>query len=161
VYTKIGTPVTFKESGGDVVITLLNLAFGAGRVSAQKDRGAGPSYPKLHSVKVVVQFTASPAVGDAVNVYLLQSDGSLVDDNVGTSDAALTVQPVSGFIGSVIAKSASGATNFIVSFNDVPITQRYYSIAIWNASATKNLQNTANVSYVTVTPNPDDIQAAA
>jgi hypothetical protein len=49
----------------------------------------------------------------------------------------------------------------IARFRDVPLTQRYFSVGIWNASATKNLQATANASLVIVTPNPDDIQAAA
>jgi hypothetical protein len=65
------------------------------------------------------------------------------------------------FVGAVICDTTSGATNVIARFRDVPLTQRYFSVGIWNASATKNLQATANASLVIVTPNPDDIQAAA
>jgi hypothetical protein len=157
IYMLPGTPITWKDSGGDKVITAQNLAFGAGRVGAQHDRGAGAK-AKLHEICVVCQWTASPAVGDALNLFLLESDGTFIDDNVGASDAALSVQPVSGFVGSVIAKSASGATNFIARFRDYPLTQRYVSPALWNASATKNLQNTANVTCIIITPNPDQIQ---
>lgn len=157
IYLKPGTPLTWKDSGGDAVITAQALAFGTGRVGARYDRGSAAK-AKLHEVCVVCQWTASPIVGDALNVYLLESDGTFADDNVGTADAALTVQPVSGFVGSVIAKTASGATNFIARFRDVPLTQRYVSPAIWNASATTNLQNTANVTSIIITPNPDEIQ---
>jgi len=157
IYLKPGTPIVAKDSGGDIAITSQALAFGAGRVSAQYDRGAGAK-AKLHEICVVCQWAASPVVGNALNVYLLESDGTFVDDNVGTSNAALSVEPVSGFVGAVIAKTASGATNFIARFRDVPLTQRYFSVAIWNASATTNLQNTANVTCITITPNPDEIQ---
>jgi hypothetical protein len=62
------------------------------------------------------------------------------------------------FIGAVIADTTSTATNIVARFKDVPITSRYYSIGVWNASAADNLENTANASRVIVTPMPPEIQ---
>jgi hypothetical protein len=159
IYRATETPITFRDSSGDVVMTLQNLAFGAGRVSAQYDRGAG-SKAKLHEVIGVFQFETAPVIGEAIEIYLFQSDGTYVDGNVGTSDAALaTAKRNNGIlIGSVIVDTTSTSTDIVGRFLDVPITSRYYSIGVWNASAGDNLKNTANTSRVIVTPMPDESQ---
>jgi hypothetical protein len=162
VYATIGTPITFKDSGGDIGITLANLGYGAGRLSARYDRGAGASRPVRHVVQGVFQFETAAVVGETVELWLFESDGTYADANVGTADAALTsVQRNNGkFIGAVVVPTTDGAANFIGSFS-VNIYQRYFSIGVWNASGSKNLKNTANANLVIVTPDPDDIQAAA
>lgn len=159
IYRATEAPITFRDSSGDVAMTLQNLAFGAGRVSAQYDRGAG-SKAKLHEVIGVFQFETAPAIGEAVEIYLFQSDGTYIDGNVGSSDAALSSDKRRNglLIGAVIVDTTSTATDIIARFADVPITSRYYSIGVWNASAGDNLENTANASRVIVTPNPDEVQ---
>ena len=89
VYRAIETPVVFRDSGGDVVLTLQNLAAGAGRVSPQYDRGAG-SEPQYHEVAAVFQMETAGVVGEAIEVWLFESDGTYQDGTVGISDAALT-----------------------------------------------------------------------
>jgi len=59
IYGAIETAVTFKESGGDAVITLKNLGYGAGRLSARYDRGAG-SKPRLYKCRAVMQWETAP-----------------------------------------------------------------------------------------------------
>lgn len=159
IYRAVETPIVFRDSAGDVVITLQNLAFGAGRVSAQKDRGAG-SLAQLHEVIGVFQHETAPQVGDAIELYLFQSDGTYVDGTVGTADAALTTDKRKNgmFIGAVIADTTSTATDIVARFQNVPISSRYYSIGAWNASSGDNLKNTANTSRVIVTPMPLEIQ---
>ncbi len=159
IYRATETPVVFRDSGGDVVISLQNLGFGAGRVSAQRDRGAG-SLPQLHEVIGVFQFETAPAIGEAVEIWLFESDGTYQDGTVGTSDAALTTDKRRNgtLIGAVIADTTSVTTDIVARFKDVPITSRYYSIGVWNASAGDNLENTANASRVIVTPQPPEIQ---
>lgn len=159
IYRASETPIVFRDSGGDVVLTCQNLAFGAGRVSAQYDRGAG-SKAKLHEVIGVFQFETAAALKEVVEIWLFQSDGTYVDGNVGTTDAALvSAKRDNGIlIGAVIVDTISTATDIIGRFADVPITSRYYSIGVWNASAGDNLENTANASRVIVTPMPDEIQ---
>jgi len=159
VYRAVETPIVFRDSGGDVVITLNNLGFGAGRVSARYDRGAG-SLSESHEVTGVFQFETAPALGEAVELYLFQSDGTYMDGTLGTSDAALTADKRRNgiLIGAVIVDTTSTATDIIARFQNVPITSRYYSIGVWNASAGDNLENTANASRVIVTPMPPEVQ---
>ena len=162
IYMKPGTPIVFKGSGGDAVFTTANLGSAAGRVSAQYDRGAGTK-AKLHTVIACIQWAATAVINDTAEIYLFESDGTYQEGTVGTSDAELTTDKRSNAyrLGSVVCDTTSGATNVVAMFRDVVLVQRYLSVGIWNASATKNLQNTANVSLIIVTPNPDDIQAAA
>jgi hypothetical protein len=125
VYRAVETAITFRDSGGDVVITLQNLAFGAGRVSARYDRGAG-SLAQLHEVKAIVQFETAPALGESVEIYLFQSDGTYMDGTLGTSDAALTSDKRRNgmLIGSVLADTTSVTTDIIATFQNVPISSR-------------------------------------
>jgi hypothetical protein len=159
IYRAVETAITFRDSGGDVVLTLNNLGFGAGRVSARYDRGAG-SRAELHEVTGVFQFATAPALGEAIEIYLFQSDGTYMDGTLGTSDAALSADKRRNgiLIGAVIADTTSTATDIIARFQNVPISSRYYSIGVWNASAGDNLNNSANTSRVIVTPMPPEIQ---
>lgn len=162
VYIAEGTTLTFKGSGGDAVITLANLAFGTGRVSAQYDRGAS-ARPKRYKWRAVMQFDTAPVVGETVEIWLFTSrNGTIIDGTVGASDAAFTSakKPNGILMGVVTVETTSTATNNIAS-GVIDIYDRYISVGVWNGSAGDNLQNTANVSYVELTPFPDDIQAAA
>ena len=159
VYSAIETSITFQDSGGDVAMTLQNLGFGAGRVSAQYDRGAG-SKSRKYSVRAVVQFETTPIVGETVEIYLFQGDGTYTDGTVGTSDAALSSDKRRNgrLIGIVTVDTTSTATNISKTFDDVEIASRYFSLGVWNASAGDNLENTANATKIVVTPVPDEIQ---
>lgn len=159
VYSAIETSITFQDSGGDVAMTLQNLGFGAGRVSAQYDRGAG-SKSRKYSVRAVVQFETTPIVGETVEIYLFQGDGTYTDGTVGTSDAALSSDKRRNgrLIGIVTVDTTSTATNISKTFDDVEIASRYFSLGVWNASAGDNLENTANANKIVVTPVPDEIQ---
>lgn len=152
------SPITFKDSGGDVVLTLQNLGFGAGRISARYDRGAG-AQPALYRWRAVIQWENNPAASDYAEIVLSTSNGTLADGNVGTTDAALTAAQKSNceVIGVVKAEAAAGSTNRISS-GTFELYDRYFSIGVWNGSATMNLKNAANVSYIEVTPIPPQIQ---
>ncbi len=158
IYTASQTAITFKESGGDAVITLLNLGYGAGRISAQYDRGAG-SKPMRYSWKAKLQFETAPAVGELVEIYLAQSDGTYVDGVLGTSDAALTTDKRRNLdlIGVVVVDTTSTATDIVAS-GVCYIWQRYFSVGVWNASAGDNLENTANANVIIFTAIPDEVQ---
>lgn len=158
IYTASETAITFKESGGDAVITLINLGFGAGRISAQYDRGAG-SKPMRYSWKAKIQFETAAVVGELVEIYLAQSDGTYVDGTLGTSDAALTTDKRRNLdlIGVVVADTTSTATDVVAS-GICYIWQRYFSVGVWNASAGDNLENTANANVIIFTPIPDEVQ---
>lgn len=159
IYRATETPVTFKDSGGTNVIGLNGLSLGTGRVSARHDRGAG-SLAQLHEVKAIVQWTSAPALGDAAQIFLFQSDGTYADGTVGTADAAMSSDKRRNgmLIGAVVCDVATGSVDMVATFQDVPISSRYYSIGLWNGSATKALLASANVSTVIVTPMPPEIQ---
>ena len=158
VLLKLGTPLTWRDSSGDAVMTLQNLAAGAGRLGARVDLGAHPN-PQHFLWQFVTQFETAPAVGEAVEIYLFESDGTYADAAVGTSDAALTSgQKLNGkLIGVLIAQTTGTATDFIASGRCI-ITQRYVSPGVWNASAGDNLENTANASRLILTPLIEEIQ---
>lgn len=158
VYTAPETTITFRDSAGDVVMTLQNLATGAGRVSARYDRGAG-SKPKLHEVTVVIQQESNGTAGEVIEVYLFQSDGTYMDGTLGASDAALTTDKRRNgmLIGVVVIDNTTNSVDVVARFTDVPITSRYYSLGVWNATAV-SLKNTANTSRIIVTPIPDEVQ---
>lgn len=158
IYRELGTPITFRDSGGDVVITLQNLAAGAGRISAQYDQGAG-SKPQVWECRAVMQWETAPAVGEAAEIYLAESDGTYMDGTLGTSDAALGSDKRRNLkrIGQVIADSTGTATDNIASFLCV-INQRYFSIGVWNGSAGDNLENTANACRIIMTPCYPEVQ---
>ena len=161
VYRATETPIVFRDSGGNRVLTLQNLGFGAGRVSEQYDRGSG-SLAELHEITGVFQFetTTGTLVGTAIEIYLFQSDGTYMDGTLGTSDAALTADKRRNgiLIGAVIGDTESVATDIVARFQNVSITSRYYSIGVWNAATADNLENTANASRVIVTPMPPEAQ---
>lgn len=157
VYRAIETAITFRDSSGDVVLSLQNLAAGAGRVSARYDRGAG-SLAAEHMVTCVFQMETAGVIGDTIEVYLFPSDGTYMDGTLGTSDAALTSDKRRNgtLIGFVQVDTTSTATDIIRTFHCM-IRSRYYSIGVWNATA-DNLEDTANASRIIVTPVPPEIQ---
>jgi len=158
IYSATETAIVFKDSGGDAVITTTNLGFGAGRISARYDRGAG-SKPRLYKWRGVMQWENNPVAGEVVEIVLAESDGTLADGVVGTADAALTAgQKMNlGLVGIVRAQAATGSVDNIASGYCL-ISERYFSVGVWNGSAAKNLKNTANVSYLVFTAVPDEVQ---
>lgn len=161
IYRTAESAITFKDSGGSAVITLQNLAAGAGRVSARYDRGSG-SKPVRYRWRAVIQFDSAPAVGEQIEIYLFESDGTYVDGTIGTSDAALTTDKRKNghLIGCVIVDTTSHSTNIVAS-GIVEIYDQYFSVGVWNGSAADALKNTANTSSVELQAMPDDIMAAA
>jgi hypothetical protein len=161
VYRAVETPIVFRDSGGDRVLQLQNLGFGAGVVSAQYDRGSG-SLAESHEVTGVFQFetTTGTLIGTAIEIYLFQSDGTYMDGTLGTSATSMSADKRRNgiLIGAVIGDTESVATDIVARFQNVIITSRYYSIGVWNASAGDNLENTANASRVIVTPMPPEAQ---
>jgi hypothetical protein len=160
IYANPGTPITFQSSGGSAVLTPTSVAAGAGRISAQFDRGAG-AQPALYRWRAFTKWLASPAVGDQLRLYLVTSDGTNQDGNgLGTADAAVASEAELSAncqqFGSVIAGAAASQTEAQSGF--VEIRERYISVAIWDGSATKALTATATDTAISLTPWPDQIQ---
>ena len=157
IYVAPETALVFKDSGGDAVITLQNLATTVGRISARYDRGAG-SHARLYKWRAKMPFETAPVVGEYVSLFIAESDGTDADGLVGVSDAALTAAQATNlqFIGIVKVQTTGADTAFTASGYCL-ISERYFSVGVINNTA-DNLQNDANTATVTLTPVPDEIQ---
>ncbi len=159
ILSKMGDAVVFQESGGNVTFTLNDTVdLGNGQVSNQWDRGAG-ARPTTYLLDAKIKWVATPTLGDAVRIYLAQSQGTAMDL---TADGDVTPETKFGnfdFVGQVVCSVAADqvfSRGFVVE-----IVGRYVNLGVWNASATKDLNATANACSITLTPCYPEIQAAA
>lgn len=136
LYLVRGTPLLFADTAQaeNVALTLSALATNTGRVSARYDQGTGAT-PALWEWRLHWQL-ATNVVGETVEVYCFPSDGTNPDAEVGTADAALaantraTTPPVG------LAVVYQVTTNITMTRSGVIlIPQRYFSMGIWNATA--------------------------
>jgi hypothetical protein len=156
-----GSIITFAPSGGTVAITLTSLGNGAGRVSAQWDRGAG-AQPGLYIAQMETKAAAALAVGAQLFVYLLQSSNSAdVPGNLGTADAAVASSDKQRNLGAPIitinADSTSNGEIQISNSNIIEVYGRYVSLFAWNALG-QALTGTGGDHYITLTPVPAEVQ---
>jgi hypothetical protein len=156
-----GSIITFAPSGGTVTFTLTSLGNGAGRVSAQWDRGAG-AQPGLYIAQMETKAAAALAVGAQFFIYLLQSSASAdVPGNLGTADAAVASSDKQRNLGApVVTINADSTSNGEVQISNSVIVEvygRYVSLFGWNALG-QALTGTAGDHYVTLTPVPPEIQ---
>ena len=166
VYEKRGTALVFTEGAvGDkaLIANDTDLAQVAGTLSAFYDRGAGAA-PGEYEVRAYGKWEATVTINEYFSVYLCQSDGTHTDGGAAyhaDNPAAITLARCGElfFIGHVKASVADTAEHG--STFRVRITSRYFAIAVYNASALKDLLFAASQSAVVVTPVFPDIQAAA
>lgn len=155
-----GTAVTFKASGGDVTFTNTSVANGAGRISAQWDRGSG-SKPGLYRWEATTKAAAGLSVGAVLEIYLAtaHSSSSQIDGNQSTSDAAFSATDKRRnlqVVGSIVADSTSSGEIQNAS-GLVFITARYVSVVWWNALG-QALSSTAGDHVFTLIPYPPEVQ---
>lgn len=162
VFQKAGTSVTWKDSGGDLAITLQNLAAGAARQGATKDWGdLSTARPTRYKWRLRLSFESAPIVGEVVEVYWKSSpDNTAWDNDDGTGDAAVSSADKlrnCTLIGTLIVDEA--AADVFMSLQGVfENFERYGAPIIYNRSAGDNLQNTANDATFVVTPIYDELQ---
>lgn len=160
VYVSPETAITFKASGGSAVLTMTSLANGAGRVSAQIDRGAGAHAAK-YLVEVQTKSGTAMTVGGTLQVYLAmaQADATQPDGAVGQVDAALTsIEQRRNLLLACIAEApvtTSGAQ--LKASGEVVVSARYVSVVPVNELGAA-LSATASDHIITLTPIPDQIQ---
>jgi hypothetical protein len=155
-----GTAMTFTKSGGGTTQWTLDdtVDLGNGQVSNQWDRGTGAK-PATYLWTANIKWVATPTLGDTVRLYLWQSS-TTTGDLVADAD----VTPETKFnnfllLGTVICSVA--ADQVFYGSGIITILGRYVNLGIWNGSATKDLNATDNVSFVTLTPYNAEIEAAA
>lgn len=158
IYNAPETAITFKGSGGTVAMTWASVANGAGRRSAQWDRGAG-SKPGLYKWRCTTKAAAALAVGTVLELWLATSNGTDVDGNQGATDASFTATDKRKnlqYVGSVIADSTSNGEPQIGS-GLVEIYDRYVSVVAWNALG-QALSSTESDHVFELTPVPFEVQ---
>lgn len=158
IYVARETAIVWSDTAGDLVMTLNNLAAGAGRVGAQKDFGAG-STPEWYEWRLTVQFETAPVVGETVQVYLSTSDGTEEDGQEGEADAALgSANSLKNMklIG-VLVVTSTDADHDMTASGICRISTRYVSPVIYNNTA-DNLQATNDTGEFTLTPIPPESQ---
>jgi hypothetical protein len=164
IYEKRGTPITWTNTGGDELLNAKGLAAVTGRLGSFYDRGAGAA-PGEYEIRGYTSWVSNPTVGDALQIVVVQSDGTHSDAGVAyhnTDDAALTLVALNacpGYVGSIIAHTADTAEKGGAWL--VRITSRYFAVGVYNTSAGKTLTDTNSVTAIVATPIDPDVQAAA
>ncbi len=132
------TLTQFRASGGDVAFTLTSLGAGAGRQSAQLDRGVETAgHPFLFRWRAWIQFATTPVVGEVVEIYIKTSDGTHLDNDDGTGDIAVSAEDKLRnlkYIGKIEVDEASSTPEFSAS-GVVSIFERYVHVVFWNRTA--------------------------
>ena len=158
VYIQEETSKTWTDTGGDYALDLGSLAADGVRVGAQCDLGAAPRADQYIYKFVVDGFDTAPVVGKTVDLYLAYSDGTFVDGDVGTSDAAgFTADlPNLMYVGSASVQTTTAADNLIIS-GLVNIPFRYVSPVVHNNTADA-LLGTSDAHKFILTPVPPEVQ---
>ena len=160
VYVCRETPIVWSDTVGDLVMTLNNLAAGAGRIGAQKDFGAG-STSEWYEWRLTVQFETAPVVGETVDVYLSTSDGTEEDGQKGVADGDLgDIHSLRNmhFVGNLVVTSTDAIHDMTTS-GICRISTRYVCPVIYNGTV-DNLKATNDTGEFTLTPIPPEVQEA-
>ena len=154
--------VRWRESGGDKVITLNNLAFQAGRNGALHDFGAAPR-PGRYYFKMVIQFETAPAVDETVDLYIREGgletaiESPTNDDATGDSALSADKEKNLRYVGSLIVDDVTA--NTVMSIEGYFETAaRHFGPTVFNNSVADNLDATNNISFVDIYPVPAEIQ---
>ena len=132
-------------------MTTQNIANGAGRISAQRDWGAGAQAFR-YCIWCTFQVASTVTVGNVFEIYAAVSDGTNQTGELGTSDASLVSDKRNNLLWlfNVIADQTSTNTD-MTGGRCVEIPARYWSLGYWNASGV-GLRNTAGASFCEVIP---------
>lgn len=144
--------------GGTPDLDLGGLAAGAVRVGQQKDFGAAARSFEYDWHFFMDGFDTAPVVDEDVRIYLAFSDGTNVDGNAGTADAAGATVGLPNMlrIGAAVVQTTTAGDNLIVS-GHVQIWARYVSVVIHNNTADV-LLSTADAHTFKLIPTPPEVQ---
>ena len=137
------TPITFQASGGTVTFTPTSLATLSGRQSAQHNFGT-LARATHYNWRAYMKFATTPVVGETIDIYLKTSDGTHIDNDDGTTDAAVSAADKLKnlkYIGSIVVDEASATPEFSAS-GVCFIPWQYLQVVFWNATV-DSLSSTA------------------
>ena len=147
----------------DVAFEVHNLASGAGRQSAQYDRGVGATSAWFEFLGFV-QFATAPVLTETVDIYLKYSGTSASatahpTNDDGTGESAVSAEDKLNnlqWIGSILVDEVIADIEMVVR-GTVFIPARAFQVIFWNASA-DGLTNDVDENGFALTPIPDEIQ---
>lgn len=158
IYHAEESPIVFINSGGTVAFTPKSVANGAGRISAQWDRGAG-SKSALYQWSAKTKWQATPTIGSRLRLYLAESDvAAQIPGGLGAADAGVATEDLlrnCRFIGNVVVDRTSASE--IDANGQVLIRARYVSLVWWNAGGAALTATDAD-HELRLTPKPWEIQ---
>jgi hypothetical protein len=157
VYINPESAITFEPSGTPA-FTPTSVASGNMRVSAQHDRGSGAKAAWFRwRAKTKL---ASSTAGDQIDIYIITGDGTIVDGNVGTSDATVAaadkvrnLKP----IGTIVVDKSTDAAEPFVSSGVVFIPFRYIQVG-WRNDTGEAWSATGTDHAFVLEPIPDELQ---
>ena len=163
LYIAPETAITWLNTGGTEILDLGGLEANAGRVGEQRDLGAASRSSIYEWTLKIDGFDTAPVVGETVDLWFAQSDGTVADGAGVTfqdgADSALgSVDILSNlqFAGSVVVRSTTAADD-IVARGVVALTSRYVCPVVHN-NTSDVLLSTADAHQVILTPIPGEIQ---
>ena len=158
IYQNDEAAISWQETSGTAVITLNNLAAGAGRQGALHDLSAAARSPRF-AWRYFCQFATAPVVGEAVRIYLKTSDGTHPDNDDGTGDAAVSAEDKLRNLDQIGTLTVDQAAIGIIMVKSgfVLLPHQWVAPVIWNATA-DNLVATNNLNGFSLTPAPLEVQ---
>lgn len=158
-YVRPGTPVVFATSGGTVTWTLSNRTSGTGRISARYDKGTG-AQPGLWDIRCWISLTGTNVVGSTIEYYVATSNGTRADGEVGTADAALNSDQRRALtmLGVLSVYQTTSNTLMSVSFHQVWIPTRYFSLGLWNTTGIPTETSPGTPAGCEATPTSLEVQ---
>lgn len=162
IYQVPETATVWTDTGGDKVLDLGSLAADAGRVGAALDRGAS-ARPEIYEWRLKIDgFDTAPVVGESVDLFIAESDGTITDGPVGFStsvdEALASVNLLKNlrFIGQVVVRSVTAGDDLVAS-GRIALSSRYVIPVVHNNTADA-LLGTSDAHSLTLTPIPPEIQ---
>lgn len=159
-YVNPESAITFKASGGTYTFSPASVANGAGRQSAQWNRGSG-AQPADYIWQAKTKAGAALAVGASMEILLgfAHSDATIIDGNLGQSDAAFSSSDKKRnllTIGQFAADSTSNGEVQITS-GRIRIEFQYVTVVWWNAFG-QTLSATGTDHWIEFIPVPPENQ---
>lgn len=158
VYSLPETAISWRDSGGDELLTLTSVASGAGRQGAEHDYGAAAK-SRLYDWRAFVQMATTPVVDEIIRIYMKTGDGTHYDNDDGVGDIAVSAEDKLKNlvqIGSIVIDEATADLEFSAS-GKIVLDSRYVMPVFWNATADA-LTATAAEHGFDLVPVPDQIQ---
>lgn len=159
-----GVDINWRDSGGDLAMTLASLAGGAGRQGALKDLHADISTTRSNRFRwrFFCQFNSNPVVGEVVRIYAKTgntTDSAAYDNDDGTGDIAVSAEDKLrnlNLIGVLVVDEALSGVEMSVS-GVITLDDEDFMPVVWNDTSA-SLHATAANNGFDLTPLPYGIE---